>query len=518
MKQMQGLDASFVALERPNAPLHIGSIIIYDPSTAPGGFVRFKDILRFVEGRLHLAKSMRQRMVRVPLGIDHPYWIEDPDFDLEYHVRHVALPKPGDWRQLCIQAARVFSRPLDLTRPPWEITIVEGLDNVDGAPEGSYAMLSKVHHAGIDGLSGIDMMHALNSLSPDVTPPDIADEWKPDDIPNKMGLFAKGYVRAWTNPVRQLNHLRRSVPGIYKATRSFAKGEFDIDAVRHVPRTRFNDKITAHRTIDACTFSLSDIKKLRALSVGSKVNDVMLAIVGGGLNKYLKAKEELPSSSLVAMAPISVREEDEKGSMGNQVSAMFAPLGSHISHPKDRMQYVHGETLKSKKMTNALGARQMTEVSKSTPALYLGLGARLYTQLGLANRMKPVINTVVTNVPGPPIPIYSAGAQMVNMFGNLCLLDGMGLGHVVHSYVDKVTVCFTACRKAIPDPSFYASCLQESFEEMLRAANNEIRETNKEEGVTATEKPSKKKRKITRVSEKSSTKTRLNGKDSAVTP
>ena len=168
MKQMQGLDAAFVAFERPNTPLHIASTIIYDPSTAPDGFVRFKDILRFIESRIHLAPSMRQRMVRVPFGIDYPYWIEDPDFDIEYHVRHAALPKPGDWRQLNILAARNFSRPLDLSRPPWEIMVVEGLDKIPGVPKGSYAMLTKVHHSAIDGVSGVDLMHALHTLSPEV--------------------------------------------------------------------------------------------------------------------------------------------------------------------------------------------------------------------------------------------------------------------------------------------------------------------------------------------------------------
>ena len=151
MRQLQGMDASFVALETRNSPMHIGSILIYDPATAPGGFVRFKDILRFYESRMQLSKTMRQRLVRVPFDLDYPYWVEDKAFDLEYHVRHLALPKPGDWRQLCIQAARIFARPLDLTRPPWEFTVIEGLDNVPGIAPGSFAIVTKVHHSAIDG-------------------------------------------------------------------------------------------------------------------------------------------------------------------------------------------------------------------------------------------------------------------------------------------------------------------------------------------------------------------------------
>ena len=183
LQQLQGMDASFIALETRNSPMHIGSILIYNPATAPGGFVRFKDILRFFESRMVLSRTMRQRLVRVPFDLDYPYWIEDASFDLEYHLRHLALPRPGDWRQLCIQAARVFARPLDLTRPPWEFTVIEGLDNIPGVPAGSYAFVTKVHHAAIDGLSGIDLMEALHTLTPDAPPPDKIDRWQGEAAP-----------------------------------------------------------------------------------------------------------------------------------------------------------------------------------------------------------------------------------------------------------------------------------------------------------------------------------------------
>jgi WS/DGAT/MGAT family acyltransferase len=188
------------------------------------------------------------------------------------------------------------------------------------------------------------------------------------------------------------------------------------------------------------------------------------------MRAYLLDKNELPDETLAAMAPISVRDTKERNTMGNQVSAMRAALGTHIEKPAERLDFVHQETQKSKAMTNALGARQMAEMSKLSPALYMGIGARLYSQWGLANRVKPIFNTVVTNVPGPPVPIYSTGARLVNIYGNLCLLDGVALGHVVQSYVDKITITATACRDAMPDPAFYAECLQASFDEHLKAA------------------------------------------------
>lgn len=470
MQQLQGMDASFVAFEQPNAPMHIGSILIYDPATAPGGFVRYKDILRFFEERMRLSKTMRQRLVKVPFDIDYPYWIEDPEFDLEYHVRHVALPRPGDRRQLCIQAARIFSRPLDLTRPPWEFTVVEGLDAVDGIPKGCFAMITKVHHAAIDGMSGIDLMQALHTLMPDAPPPAEPDTWKPDRVPNPAFLFAKGYVQALVNPVRQIGVAVRGAPGLYRAARGMLKGEFDLNTAIRAPKTRFNGKVSANRVVEGRTFPLETVKAIRALAPGSKVNDVLLAVIGGGLHAYLTAKDELPHTSMTAMAPISVRAENEKNTMGNQVSAMIVPLGTHIAGPAERLRYIHEQTQKSKAMTNAVGSRQMTEMSKLSPSLFMALGARLYTQLGLANVMKPVINTVVTNVPGPPVHIYSSGARLISMHGLICLLDGVALGHVVQSYVDQATVAFTACRKALPDPEFYAQCLQDSFDALAKAA------------------------------------------------
>src|SRR2546421_7966556 len=170
MQQLTGLDASFLYFETPNAPMHVGGISIYDQSTAPNGQVTFKGILENIEKRLHLVRAFRQRIVRVPFDLDHPYWIEDPDFDLEFHVRHIALPKPGDWRQLCIQAARLMARELDLNKPLWEFYVIEGLDNVEGVPEGSFAIVSKVPHAPIDGVSGAEMPPPTHDLTPDAEP------------------------------------------------------------------------------------------------------------------------------------------------------------------------------------------------------------------------------------------------------------------------------------------------------------------------------------------------------------
>ena len=465
MKQMQGMDAAFVALEQPDAPVHIGSLIIYDPSTAPGGFVRFKSILEFVESRLQLAETMRQKMVKVPFSIDYPYWVQDSNFDIEYHVRHVALPQPGDWRQLCILAARIFARPLDLSRPPWELTVIEGLDKIPGVPKGSYAMITKVHHSAIDGASGLDMMHALHTLTPDSDPALPPDTWRPEPNPSQIGMFARGYGRSLLNPIRQANAMRKSLPGMLRAAKGFVKKDFDLKAVLGTPKTRFDGVVSPHRMVGARTFALKDIKQIRGLAEGATLNDVMLSITGGAMRRYLEKYDELPDNTITAMAPINVREENEKNTMGNQVSAMFVPLGTHIASAQERMKYVTEETIKSKAMTEALGARQMAEMAKLAPAPIMMAGANIASRLKLANHVRSTFNTVVTNVPGPPVPLYSAGAKMVDIFGMLCLTDGVKIGHVVHSYIDKVTLSFTACRTAIPDPDFYAECIQQSYDD-----------------------------------------------------
>ncbi|MEO0907995.1 MAG: wax ester/triacylglycerol synthase family O-acyltransferase, partial [Pseudomonadota bacterium] len=471
MRQLQGMDSSFVAMESPHSPMHIGSVLIYNPETAPGGFVRFKDILQFIGSRMQLSRTMRQRLVRVPFDLDYPYWIEDPDFDLEYHVRHVALPKPGDWRQLCIQAARIHARPLDLDRPPWEFTVVEGLDAVEGYPPGCFAFVTKVHHAAIDGLSGIDLMEALHTLVPDAPPPSAPDTWKPEKVPGPVELLGKSYLNALINPLKQAQVAARTVPGVASAIKGLVTREFKLTSDYVPPRTRFNRSISPHRVIEGRRFDLADFKSIRALLPKAKVNDVAIAVIGGALNKYLTAKGDLPKTTMTAMAPISVRSGEEKGDMGNQVAAMIAPLGTHIEDPVERLQYVRTSTSNSKAMTNAIGARRMTEVSKVNPLLYMALGAQLFNRVSIAHRLAMPFNTVVTNVPGPPVPIYSSGARLESMALSLiCLTDGLGLAHVVQSYRDEAYISFTACRDIMPDPEFYSQCLQDSFEQLLAAA------------------------------------------------
>ena len=468
-EQLTGLDALFAYAETARTPMHIGACAIYDPSTAPGGAVRFKDILRFVEERLHRAKTFRQKLKEVPLGVDHPYWIDDADFDIEFHIRHIALPHPGDWRQLCIQVARLHARQLDLAKPLWEFTVIEGLDNIPNVPKGSYAIVSKVHHCAIDGASGVDISEAIHSLEPEDVVEEFVEPWTPRRQPGNLELLTRANVNNAMKPFHSLNVARRMAPGALKFASGITRGEIKLLGARP-PRTRFNGNVSGHRVVEGVIFDLADVKKIRQRIPGSTVNDVMLAVVGGGLRNYLKAKDELPKESLIAMAPVSVRSKTEKGALGNQVSALSIPLGSHIADPLARLHFTHDAAANQKAMSNAVGAREMSEASKLAPAMISGVATRLYSRLGLANRLSPMFNTVVTNVPGPQVPLYMAGARMVASYGIGPVMDSMGLFHAVTSYCGKICISVTACREMLPDPAFYKECLQESFDELLEAA------------------------------------------------
>jgi len=468
MQQLSGLDAAFLYFESGNAPTHIGSFAIYDQSTATGGAVTFKEILSNVRSRLHLAKCFRQKLIRLPYDFDHPYWIEDPEFDIEFHVRHIALPHPGDWRQLCIQIARIHARPLDLSKPLWEMYVIEGLNNVEGTPKNSFAVMTKIHHSAIDGVSGAELTAVIHDIEPDAIPEPPTEQWIPEEDPSLLELGMRTAVRNIQEPFRFLRVMSRTIPSIANVMRSDPREE--VENSGSVPRTRFNGTVSAHRVVEGRDFALQDVRDIRKRVPGTTVNDVVLTICGGAMRRYLEDKKELPRESLVAMAPISVRSDEESGAMGNRISAMSVTLYTDIADPVERLGAVHDGTRDSKAVAEAMGAETMTDISQVLPGTFSGLAARLYTRMGLANRVKPFLNTVITNVPGPQFPLYFTGARMLALHGIGPVMDGMGIIHPVFSYSGRISIAVTACRDQLPDPGFYADCIQASFDELLEAA------------------------------------------------
>lgn len=470
MKQLSGLDSLFLYLETPSTPMHIGSLCIYDQSTAPGESVGFKDIIRFYDERLHKAKAFRRRLAEVPLGLGHPYWIEDPDFDLEFHLRHIALPKPGDWRQLCILTARLLSRPLDLKRPLWEAWIIEGLDNVEGIPKNSFGVVAKIHHAAIDGISGAEIAAAVHGFSPDdeATPPD--EPWVPDRKPTALEMLARNTLNDLRLPLR----LGRLVYDGSKSIGRLAAGLVtrQLHWPDSAPRTRFNKNVSPYRVFDAVTLDLEEIKKIKVLVKGATVNDVLLAVCGGALRKYLESKDELPEESLVAMAPMSIRSDEHRRSEGNLVSLMSVPLRSDLKDAVERLRAVRGESDNAKKFTFTAGPAVGMEMAELVSSTTSGLLASIYGRLRIAEKISPTFNTVITNVPIGNTPLYSMGSRMVAYYGLGPAYHGVGLFQSLIGYAGKITVNVVACRDMMPDPAFYCDCIRDSYEELRDAVKS----------------------------------------------
>ena len=468
MQQLSGLDASFLYLETGTSPMHIGGLSIYDQSTAPGGHVTFKDILQFFERRLHKARAFRQRLVRVPLSLDHPYWIEDPDFDLEFHVRHIALPRPGDWRQLCIQAARLHARPLDLRKPLWEAYVIEGLDNVSNVPKGSFALVTKIHHAAIDGVSAAEMSAAIHDLSPDAGVEQPQQPWQSERLPTGVELLGKSLIRSTATPLKLARLVMRSAPALGRVAGGIASRQLKIPV--RVPRTRFNATVSAHRVFDGRAFDLDEVKAIKNSHPGTTVNDVIVTVCGGALRRYLESKNELPEESLVALAPMSARADEHRGTAGNLVTAMSLPVRSDIEDALERLHAVSRESKQAKKLAHTMGPHLAADAAEFLPSTISGLLARLYASGGLADRVPPLVNTVITNVPGANVPLYSMGSRMVSSYGLGPVAHGIGLFQTVFSYNDTITISAIADRDMLPDPGFYADCLQAEFDALKQSA------------------------------------------------
>jgi WS/DGAT/MGAT family acyltransferase len=464
MQQLSGLDASFLYLETGRTPMHIGSLSIYDQSTAPGGHVTFKEILQFFSERLHKARAFRQRLANVPFDLDYPYWIEDPEFDLEFHVRHIALPEPGDWRQLCIQAARLHARPLDREKPLWEAYVIEGLDNVAGVPKGSFALVTKIHHAAIDGVSGAQIAAAIHDLQPEADVDGPEHIWVPERIPTDIELLTRSAINSVKLPARFGKLLYRSVPSLAKVVAGVATRQLTVPI--RVPRTRFNGHVSPHRVFEGRSFDLGEVKAIKNSQPGTTVNDVVVTVCGGALRRYLESKGELPRDSLVAMAPMSVRSPDAIDDAGNLVTAMSLPIRSDIADPLERLLAVHKASFEAKKLTHTLGPHLATDAAELLPSTVTGLIARTYARSGLVEHLPPLFNTVITNVPGVNMPLYSMGSRMVATFGLGPIVHGLGLFQPVLSYNNTITISAVADRGMMPDPAFYSECLQASFDEL----------------------------------------------------
>ncbi|MDH3429947.1 MAG: wax ester/triacylglycerol synthase family O-acyltransferase [Gammaproteobacteria bacterium] len=470
MQQLSPQDAQFLYMESDDSLTHVTSIVILDPTTVPGGKqVRFKDILAHIDGRMHMSPLFRRRLVRVPLELDFPYWVDDQKFDLEYHVAHGRLPDPGDWRQFCIHMARYHSRPLDMNRPLWEMYVVEGLDNIGWLPKGSYAIATKIHHAAVDGSSIIDFFSAMADIDVQGTPavPLNMARLNRNPQPSLLDMAVRATWHTIRSPIGMIDGVMRAAPGLYNlaqsALRSKSKDKYPV------PETRFNCPASPHKMFDATAFPLKDLKAVRKAVPDSTINDVVLAICGGGLRNYLLHHDELPDDSLIAWVPINARRvgTSDGDLPGNNLTSMTAPIFTNVEDPVERLRRIRQATQRSKETKAGVSARLMTDLSKHAPAATQVMAGRLVLNAGLAARM---CNLFISNVPGPQVPLYMNGARQVATYGLAPLVEGMGLFIATPSYNGQMTFGVTSTRDALPDIRFFMTCIEKSMADLKRAA------------------------------------------------
>jgi diacylglycerol O-acyltransferase / wax synthase len=461
VERLPGLDASFLYFETPNMHMHVAMTAIFDPSTMPDGY-EFGKIKDFIASRLHLVPPFRRRVVEVPFRLNHPIWVEDPNFDLDYHIRRIGAPTPGGHEELAELAAQIASTPLDRSRPLWELYVVEGL------ADGNIGVVTKMHHCAVDGVSGAELMVNLFDLEPggrELEPP---EPRTPEPIPSDLSLVRHAVASRARRTVGIFPLLGTTAKTVSTLVSRHRDPEAVVGAVPlTAPPTPWNASITPHRRMAFTRVSLEDVKAVKN-HVGCTVNDVVLGLMAGTLRRYLEANDAFtPDQPLVAVCPVSVRADEERGEMNNKVSAMFTSLATDVDDPLERLRTINLVTKGAKEDHNALGANLLQDWAEHAAPTTFALAARLYSSLHLSDRHRPIHNVVISNVPGPPFPLYYAGAKLVYTLPMGPVMEGAGLNITVLSYMDNVDIGFMACRELVPDVWSLTGYVADSMDELL---------------------------------------------------
>jgi len=486
MQQLSGLDNAFLLMEAGGQLGHVASLSFFD-ATSLGGR-SFRDALeQTLEARLHLLPPYRRRLVEVPFDLDRPYWIEDPNFDLDFHIRHIAVPAPGDDQQLSEMVSRLHARPLDRTKPLWEIYVIEGIAN------GRVALYSKIHHCTIDGVSGAEMTQVLLDRTPAGDPvPAPERPWQPDAIPPAMEMLARGVTGLVLSPGRAARIVYRTARSLWESNEALgavahtigldrlplAGGwlrrqgpQVDADPIPQTPapRTPFNRSITAHRRFAFFSLPLADFKHVKS-AFGTTLNDVVMAVSGTALRRYLEDKGALPDEPLKAMVPVSVRTETQQREFSNRVTQVIAELATEIADPVARLQRIHAAMKSAKRMQQATPASLLTDWSELPTPVLLAQAARIAARTKIMDRLNPPFNVVISNVPGPRESLYCGGAEMQTYYPVSAVADGQGLNITVTSYRDHLDFGLIACRELVPDVWRFKDLFGEALEEFVKAA------------------------------------------------
>jgi WS/DGAT/MGAT family acyltransferase len=465
MHRLSGLDATFLYFETSRQHMHVTMVAVLDGKGMPGGY-SFDKVQDLIASRIHLLPPFHRKLMRVPFDLHHPVWVEDPDFDIIHHVRRVSCPAPGGPRELAAICGRITSTPLDRSRPLWEAWVIEGL------ADGKFALLTKVHHCAVDGAAGADLMVHLFSVERDAPHPLPPAPPPEEAIPTEMQLVRDAVTSRLQQPREMVQLARRTVETVADLVKRRREPGSRVGAVPlTAPRTRFNGAITAQRSVAFARVPLAPVKTIRK-AFGVTVNDVVLAICSGTLRRYLQRHGELPADPLVAVCPISVRDRKaSKRPSANNVSAMFTSLATNLEDPVDRLRAIQSVTKGAKEEHNAVGADMLQNWAEFAAPTVFSLAARVYARMKLADRHRPVHNLVISNVPGPPFPLYLAGAELVSAYPLGPVFEGAGLNATVVSYQGSLDFGFNASVNSVPDLWELAACVEPAFEELAAAAS-----------------------------------------------
>src|SRR5215217_4084080 len=466
--RLSSIDASFLAQEKQSSHMHVGALVTFD-GPAPSR----EELRGHLEGRLGRVPRYRQKLAFPPLEAGRPFWVDDPNFNLDYHVRHTALPKPGSDDQLRELAGRIFSQRLDRSKPLWEVWIVHGLEG------GRFALISKTHHALVDGVAGVDIATVLFDLSPVPDEPE-ADGWRPEPEPSDVDLIAegvKGLVRtpfglagralgAVQHPGEAIERVREAAEGL---------GEVVWAGMNPAPSVPLNVEIGPHRRVRWTQSRLSDFKEVKN-GLGGTVNDAVLAVVAGALRRWLHDRGvRTDGVELRALVPVSIRGEDERGALGNRIAAMRGPLPVYVDDPVERLRVVQHGMGELKGSKQALGAEVISGLQGFAPPTLLAQASRL-------NFSTRLFNLIVTNVPGPQFPLYLLGREMQEIVPIAFLPEHHALAVAIISYNGKVDFGLLADYDAMPDIDAFAAHLEESLAELLAAARSAGKATARSNG------------------------------------
>ena len=470
MEPLSGLDAAFLSLESETSRLHVGAVLVLDPPEGRRSLfspsTRFAQIRRMIEQRVHLVRPLRQRVVRMPFGLHHPVWVDDGDFDLDDHVRRAGLPAPGGPRELDELVADLMARPLDPDRPLWEMVVVEGLAG------GRSALVAKIHHSVLDGVSGVSLLASFLDPGPRGRPVPLPGTWQAEAAPRPHELLwhtASGMARS---PAAAVGALNRGMEALAWAGRQGLRGAEEGPphaSLFSAPRTSINGTISSRRRYATVSIPLADLDLVRR-TFATTANDAVLAVASGAVRRLLAARGELPERSLVALVPVSTRRRRDAGSPGNRLSGLLVPLRTDLDDPGERLLAITRATAAAKARHRATRGRLLRDVVQLSPPALTSRAARLAAGLRLFDRVPPPFNLVVSSVPGPREQLWCAGGKVVALHPVGPVAEGVGLNVTALSHAGQVFVGLLGCRRLVPEVQDLAIMVDDSIGELVEVA------------------------------------------------